>query len=649
LGDFGLAFGADRVRLTQDGTFVGTAAYIAPEQAMGAAADARSDLYALGCVLYEMVTGRVPFAGNDMVSVISQHIETAPVAPSWHNPQVPRALDALILQLLAKSPEDRPQSADALLSALNAVTTTSVPQITEAPAANPLDRLAAGVFVGREREVDELRRGLDDALSGRGQLLLLVGEPGIGKTRTASELCTYARLRGAQVLIGRCYEGEGAPAYWPWMQAMRSYIEGCDAAELQSEMGPGAADVAQMVPEVHAKLPGLTAPPAIEPDQARFRLFDSITTFLKNASRRQPLVLLLDDLHWADKASLLMLQFLARDLSGARLLVLGTYRDVELGRQHPLAQTLAELARAQVGTRVLLRGLGEPEVARYIEMTAGRKPSATLVAAVFRETEGNPFFVSEVVRLLVADGRLQESGDTSSWTVAIPQSVREVVGRRLDRLSEECHDQQSQRSANPLRVLRAGRLVIDPRSTLAGVGLAVAEIVLELGVKLAEVVVEPGGVCQVATAKRPRENMSTLRHAAQVLDEVVPFAKLIRAVCRCGHRETSRDQRTTHVRQSLSRPMPKMNVRGAEPIRVIERHDTPSVAQAREALARLECYEKKTGLKLPTLCSVSKWSPNSDREGPAICRAFYIYKGLERETGLEPATLCLGRTLVAGN
>jgi predicted ATPase len=438
LGDFGLAFGADRSRLTQDGTFVGTAAYIAPEQALGAAADARSDLYALGCVLYEMVTGRVPFAGDDMVSVISQHIETAPVAPSWHNPQVPHALDALIVQLLAKSPEDRPQSAEALLVALDALA-SAPPPVAAPPRANPLDRLAAGVFVGREREVEELRRGLDDALSGRGRLLLLVGEPGIGKTRTASELCTYARLRGAQVLVGRCYEGEGAPAYWPWVQAIRSYVEGSESAELQSEMGPGAADIAQIVSEVHAKLPGLTEPPAIEPDQARFRLFDSITSFLKNASRRQPLVLLLDDLHWADKASLLMLQFLARDLAGARLLVLGTYRDVELGRQHPLAQTLAELARAQVGTRVLLRGLGEPEVARYIEMTAGIAPSDALVVAVFRETEGNPFFLSEVVRLLVADGRLQESGDTSSWTVAIPQSVREVVGRRLDRLSEECN------------------------------------------------------------------------------------------------------------------------------------------------------------------------------------------------------------------
>src|SRR3972149_2074641 len=135
---------------------------------------------------------------------------------------------------------------------------------------------------------DELGAGLGDALSGRGRLLMLVGEPGIGKTRTSEEFATYARLRSVQVLWGRCYEGEGAPAYWPWVQAIRSYVHDRDPQSLMSEMGPGAADIAQIVSEVRDRLPGLPAPPSLEPEQARFRLFDSITTFLKNASRSQP-------------------------------------------------------------------------------------------------------------------------------------------------------------------------------------------------------------------------------------------------------------------------------------------------------------------------------------------------------------------------
>src|SRR3972149_2134980 len=318
-------------------------------------------------------------------------------------------------------------------------TASTVAQRAVQEEANPLDRLAGGGFVGRGKGMDELRAGLEDALSGRGRLLMLVGEAGIGKTRTSEEFATYAGLRNAQVLWGRCYEGEGAPAYWPWVQVVRSYVHDRDPQSLMSEMGPGAADIAQVVSEVRERLPGRPGPPALEPEQARFRLFDSITTFLKNASKGQPIVLVLDDLHWADKPSLLLLQFRAGGLRAARLLVLATYRDVELRREHPLADTLGELAREGLSQRILLRGLTEKDVARFTEITAGITPPEALVEAVYRETEGNPFFFNEVVRLLVADGRLERPEEVKSWSVTIPQGVREVVGRRLNHLSKECN------------------------------------------------------------------------------------------------------------------------------------------------------------------------------------------------------------------
>jgi class 3 adenylate cyclase len=442
LGDFGLAVALDRSRLTIEGTMVGTVAYMPPEQALGKQPDARSDLYSLGCVLYEMLTGRPPFLGDDSVSIISQHINTAPVAPTWHNPEVPKALEALIMRCLAKNPEERPESAAAIPAVLEAITASAgrvSERVSEETPVNPLDRLAGGVFVGREAEMDELRAGLENALSGHGQLLMLVGEPGIGKTRTSEELATYAGLRNARVLWGKCYEGEGAPAYWPWVQLIRSYVFDRDPKELMSDMGPGAADIGDVVSEVKERLPGLPSPPELEPEQARFRLFDSITTFLKNVSQRQPHVLILDDLHWADKPSLLLLQFMARELRGSRLLVLGTYRDVELRRAHPLSQTLGELSREGLSQRILLRGLTAHDVKRFVEVTAGVTPPKELVEAVYRETEGNPFFVNEVVRLLVADGRLEKPETVTSWSVTIPQGVREVVGRRLDHLSEECN------------------------------------------------------------------------------------------------------------------------------------------------------------------------------------------------------------------
>ena len=378
---------------------------------MGGEVTPQSDLYSLGAMLYEMVTGRPPFLGDDSVAIIGQHINTPPVAPTWHNSSCPRALDALILRLLAKDPSERPESASDVLAALDAIDLAAdVGAQGLAPLRgeeHSLDSLAGGVFVGRQREMGDLKACLEDALSGRGRLVTLVGEPGIGKTRTAQELATYAGLRGAHVLWGRSYEEQGVPPYWPWVQAIRSYVRERDPDQLRSEMGAGAADIAEVVSDVRERLPGLPAPLQLEPDQARFRLFDSIAAFLKTASQRQPLVLVLDDLHWADQPSLMLLQFVARELGGARLLVVGTYRDMELSRQHPLAEALGELTRERLFQRVLLRGLDQEDVGRFIEMASGVTPPLALVTSVYTQTEGNPLFVTEVVRLLVQEGELR--------------------------------------------------------------------------------------------------------------------------------------------------------------------------------------------------------------------------------------------------
>ncbi len=440
LGDFGLALRRSSSSFSRDGLLVGTVAYLPPEQALGRTVDARSDLYALGAMLYELVTGRPPFPGDDAVAVVSQHLNTPPVAPSWHNAGVPRALEALILRLLAKAPAERPASAAVVEEALAAVTaapTAAAAPVPEAP--HPLDRLAGGVFVGRVRESEELRGAVEDARAGRGRLVLLTGEPGIGKTRTAGELATYAGLRGCQVLWGRCHESGGAPAYWPWVQILRACLAERDAASLRTALGAGAADIAQVVPEVREHFPDLPPPAATEPEQARFRFFDRMTTFFRAAAGSRPLVLILDDVHWADKPSLLLLQFLAREMDDARVLVVATYRDQDYGREHPLADALGDLARAAVTRRVALTGLCEAEVARYIEMTAGVVPPPAVVGTVHRETEGNPFFLGEVVRLLSAEGRLAGVDAREGWGVPVPQGVRAVIARRLAGLSAACN------------------------------------------------------------------------------------------------------------------------------------------------------------------------------------------------------------------
>lgn len=428
LGDFGLATTEGRARVS-GGTLVGTVAYLPPEQALGEAAGPESDLYSLGALLYEMLTGQPPFPGDDAVSIISQHLHADPVPPSRHNPAVPEALDRVVLALLAKQPDQRPEGAARAREQLEAALSG---EDEEERDENPLDRLAGGVFVGRERELEQLRGAADSALAGNGGLILLVGEPGIGKTRTSEELATYARVSGARVYWGRCREEDGAPAYWPWVQAMRDYVRDADPVAMAWQMGSGSREVARLVPEVSERLDVEPAEPD-DSEEARFRLFDAVTSFLVAAARDRPMVLVLDDLHWADEASLRLLKYATSEMGSSGLLVVGTYRDVELGRHHPLARMLGELG----GTRVALRGLSVEAIGRYIEMTAGAKPPRGLAQAVHDQTEGNAFFVGEVVRLLASEGRLS---DPSGWEGQIPQGVREVVGRRLDRLSAAAND-----------------------------------------------------------------------------------------------------------------------------------------------------------------------------------------------------------------
>jgi tetratricopeptide (TPR) repeat protein len=297
---------------------------------------------------------------------------------------------------------------------------------------------AAPVLVDRDGELAELLAGLDDAAAGRGRLFLLAGDPGIGKSRLAEEAAARARDRGCDVAWGRCWEAGGAPAFWPWVQALRALVRGFDREELRSNLETGAPLVAQIVPEVAEILPEVRPPPPTGADGDRFRLFDAIATFLRRAGAARPLMVILDDLHAADAPSILLLRYVARELGDARVLVLGAYRDIELDRDHPLTVSLAEFSR-EPGTRHLrLRGLTQAGVGRLIREAAGVTPGEGVVGAVRRCTDGNPLFVAEVVRLLAAEGRLERIGDPAGLQVAVPEGIREVIRRRVARLPERC-------------------------------------------------------------------------------------------------------------------------------------------------------------------------------------------------------------------
>lgn len=304
-----------------------------------------------------------------------------------------------------------------------------------APAAPARDSPPVSDFVDRVAELDILRTGLDQMLARDAQVMLLSGEAGIGKTRLATEAAAYASGHDARVVWGRCYDGEGAPAYWPWTQVVRGIAADLTAQQLSALLGSGSIDMTQIVPEARDQLPTVPGPVALDPEQERFRLFDSVTRFLTAVASAQPLVITLDNLHWADRSSLQLLEFLVDQISDVPLAVIGTYRDEGVDRTHPLSRTLATLARRDATRRVALQGIGADDIATLSRVRTGIEPPPELVEVIYQQTEGNPFFVSEVVKLLAEEGRLDRDERVRSWKLTVPQGVREAIGLRLDRLS----------------------------------------------------------------------------------------------------------------------------------------------------------------------------------------------------------------------
>ena len=249
------------------------------------------------------------------------------------------------------------------------------------------------------------------------------------------------------MLWGRCYEEPGAPPYWPWVQVIRACAEAHDDASLRTLVGGGGGDLAEIVPELARRVPDLPpVPRSADATQARFRLFDAIAGFWKRAAAAAPQLLILDNLHWADTPSLRLLEFLAPEVGASRLLVLGTYRDIELSRQHPLSNTLGALARAPRFQRLRLTGLSLGESSRFTAAATGRPLPPELLASVHSQTEGNPLFLAEITRFLVQEGVLDPASPAARARVRegtalrrIPEGVKEVIGTRLNRLSNQCN------------------------------------------------------------------------------------------------------------------------------------------------------------------------------------------------------------------
>ena len=404
---------------------VGTVDYMPPEQALGGEITPRSDLYSLGAMIYELVTGTVPFKGDRITEVISQHINTAPELPSLRGAKIPPALEELILRLMAKDPEDRPESASEVLQLLETIDPNDTSQLDS----DYLSQLAQGVFVGRSRELAELKQRFDEAVSGISRLVVLVGQPGIGKTRLARELETHARMRGARIYWGRAPEGGGAPPYWLFHQLLRAFLEANDELAARRDLGEEAQVLARIAPEIAAQLPGV----AVDENANEFAIHEAMRTFLNRLSREAPLLVVLDDLHWADVESLAVMQHISRDLEPIPLMLLGTYRDTETSRGDPLFEALATFNREPSFVRVQVRGFDREGIREFIERSGGFEPTREQLELFIRETDGNPFFLSETVASMLEAGQLDEQ----TYELETPDSVREALARRVNELGEE--------------------------------------------------------------------------------------------------------------------------------------------------------------------------------------------------------------------
>ncbi len=443
LSDFGLARSMVS-RLTTEGTIAGTVFYLAPELAVGQEFDGRADLYALGVMLYELTTGELPFSAGDPVAVISQHLHAPPVPPRARprGASLPAALDALILRLLNKSPQDRPGSAAAVgqvLARLAAGERLPAISTAEGQGLSVLDRIARGRLVAREEELSRVRALWQRAAAGEGQVLLVGGEPGVGKTRLMRELVTQVQVAGDRALVGECYAEGGAP-YAPFGQIVQRALEN-DAGDRLSLPDFVLADLVALAPALRVRFPGVSPNPALDPRSEQQRLFESVVALCTALSARGPLLLVLEDGHWADSGSLALLRHLARRTRAQPVLVAVTYRDAELDQAVPFRDVLVDLNRERLATHLKLSRLDRGGTRRLLAALFAEEITPEFLDGIYHQTEGNPFFVEEVCKALVESGALTFA--EGRWhrptmdRVEVPQSVRLAIQSRVRRLPEE--------------------------------------------------------------------------------------------------------------------------------------------------------------------------------------------------------------------
>ncbi len=462
--DFGLARGAAESRITKTGTIAGTLSYMSPEQVAAGGVDHRTDIYSLGTVLYECLTGEPPFSG-ELQSVLYRIVHEIPQSPRVLGAEISEDLEAIVLACIAKEPGKRPQRAGEISESLRRSQTrlhqSDLGKSVVMTKTMMMPRVALSPFIGRDKEQAELQKRLNLAISGECQFVVVSGEPGVGKTRLLDEIENLARARKVLVLHGRSIEQDGAFPYQGFCEAIQEYFrikDTVNSSQDRLDLSDVAPDLVSLFPmlteisEIRAAATGdskLSQLSGSQGPENRTQIFEVLARTLTRLAAGKPLILFLEDLHAAE-ISIEALQYIVRRLGPTPTLIVGTYRSSEVdSRTHPLSRMLDTFRGDRRFSSIALGPFPQSEHRLFLEtLIGGPKLADNLVEKLFEATEGNPFFTKELVRSLLDSGGISKD-QTGAWSLGastdlsageLPATIQQAVEKRIERLPEELRE-----------------------------------------------------------------------------------------------------------------------------------------------------------------------------------------------------------------
>ena len=439
------------MNLTDEGTVLGTAFYMSPEQTRGEVLDQRSDIFSLGCVLYEAATRSLPFTGSSILSVMHAIATTDATLPSRLRPELPTEFDLIIERALAKDKDRRYRSVEDIVAALTTLRTSLSGQWAGAPIIYDRDLIdaSASAFVGRVPELKRLDEFLAQAIAGSGRLVFITGEPGIGKTSLSDQFLRRARSRYPNILIsrGRCVEQYGTgEAYLPFLDALGALLDGPGRERLASVMRSYAPTWCTQLPAAFASTGAIDRLQQETIGATKERMMREMGDALSLLATSTPIVLLLEDLHWADPSSVDLLRHLCQRIANQRVLIAGTFRPEDIERtNHPLKGYKAEMHSHRLCDEVALTSLGREHIAEYLNATFSPNDFPHEFASLIHEkTEGHPLFATNLIQFLSEHGDISRSN--AHWSLQrplidldleMPESVRSMISKKIDALAAE--------------------------------------------------------------------------------------------------------------------------------------------------------------------------------------------------------------------